>query len=589
MYLKGQNLFLAADYLRLSNEDGDKAESDSIRNQRSLIHDFVEQHSDISLVDEYVDDGYSGANFERPAFQRMMEDVRNQKINCIIVKDLSRLGRNYIETGRYLEKIFPVLGVRFIAINDHYDSADTKNDADQIIVPFKNLINDAYCRDISMKIRSQLDIKRKKGQFTGSFAAYGYMKDPKDKNHLVIDEYAAEIVRLIFHMKIEGFSADRIALRLNEMGVLTPMEYKRSCGLNYNSGFRSGSEPRWGASSVLRILKNELYVGMMVQGKSRKINYKIKISRAIEPEKWIRVPGTHEPIIPRKIFDCVQNLMKLDTRTSPERESIYVFSGLLRCGGCGQNMVRRCVHKNGKRYYYYHCSTFKSGEGCSSHHTSDVKLQQAVLNAIRNQIALIVKADAIIAQNENTPQQQFGIKALDTQIKALGAEIQKYKDLKSNLYQDMVDGVITREEQRDINRTFSQKIEMAEESLRGLEEKKKRMLSNEMHTQKWVEEFKKYQNIKTLDREVAVMKEVNIVVPTGYKEEDLVYRLLALEDYFSEMRLEKEVQTGDILINFHNKKLNDFLLTWSEIRKKREQGLISEKEYLNWKYKMQTV
>lgn len=512
MYLKSQNSFLAADYLRLSSEDGDKAESDSIRNQRSLIQDFVKKHSDISLVEEYVDDGYSGANFERPAFQRMMEDVRNHKINCIIVKDLSRLGRNYIETGRYLEKIFPVLGVRFIAVNDHYDSADTKNDTDQIIVPFKNLINDAYCRDISMKIRSQLDIKRKKGQFIGSYAGYGYFKDPNDKNHLVIDEYAAEIVRLIFHMKIEGFSADRIAMKLNEMGVLTPMEYKRSCGFNYNSGFRSGNEPKWGASSVLRILKNELYVGTMVQGKSRKINYKVKVSREIEPENWIKVEGTHEPIITREMFDCVQNLMKLDTRTSPEKESIYVFSGLLRCGDCGQNMVRRSVRKNEKQYFYYHCSTFKSGEGCSSHNISDVALQKVVLNAIRNQIALIVKADAIIAQIENIPQQQFGIKVLDTQMKALGVEIQKYKDLKSNLYQDMIDGIITREEYRDIKQTFSQKIETAEESVRELERKKKRMLSNEMRTQKWVEEFKQCQNIKTLDRKVAVMLLNRIVV-----------------------------------------------------------------------------
>lgn len=512
MYLKSQNSFSAADYLRLSSEDGDKAESDSIRNQRSLIQDFVKKHSDISLVEEYVDDGYSGVNFDRPAFQRMMEDVRNHKINCIIVKDLSRLGRNYIETGRYLEKIFPVLGVRFIAVNDHYDSADAKNDADQIIVPFKNLINDAYCRDISMKIRSQLDIKRKKGQFIGSYASYGYFKDPNDKNHLVIDEYAAEIVRLIFHMKIEGFSADRIARKLNEMGVLIPMEYKRSCGFNYNSGFRSGSEPKWGASSVLRILKNELYVGTMVQGKSRKINYKIKVSREIEPENWIKVEGTHEPIITREMFECVQNLMKLDTRTSPEKESIYVFSGLLRCGDCGQNMVRRSVKKKGKQYFYYHCSTYKSGGGCTSHNISDVTLQKVVLNAIRNQIALIVKADAIIAQIENIPQQQFGIKVLDTQMKALGVEIQKYKDLKSNLYQDMVDGIITREEYRDIKQTFSQKIDIAEEAVRELGRKKKRMLSNEMRTQKWVEEFKQCKNIKTLDRKVAVMLLNRIVV-----------------------------------------------------------------------------
>lgn len=512
MYLKSHNSFLVAIYLRLSSDDGDKAESDSIRNQRSLLQDFVSKHSELSLIEEYVDDGYSGANFERPAFQRMMEDVRNHKINCIIVKDLSRLGRNYIETGRYLEKIFPVLGVRFIAVNDHYDSADTKNDADQIIVPFKNLINDAYCRDISMKIRSQLEIKRKKGEFTGSYASYGYAKDPVDKNHLVIDEYAAEIVRFIFNMKMDGYSADRIAMKLNEMGVLTPMEYKRSCGFNYTCGFRSYKDAKWCATSVLRILKNELYVGTMVQGKTRKINYKVKACMDVRPEEWVKVEGTHEPIVSRELFECVQNLMKLDTRTSPEEEMIYIFSGLLRCGDCGQNMVRRVVKKKGKQYRYYHCSTYKNKEGCTSHNISDAKLQKVVLEAIQNQIALLVQADAIMEQIENIPQQQFGVKLLDSQIRTLNAEVQKYKDLRNNLYQDMVDGIITREEYRDIKQTFTRKMERAEESIRELETKKRRLLSNEMRTQKWVDEFKNCRNIESLDRKVIVMLIEQIVI-----------------------------------------------------------------------------
>lgn len=512
MYLKSHNSFLTAIYLRLSSDDGDKAESDSIRNQRSLLQDFASKHSELSLIEEYVDDGYSGANFERPAFQRMMEDVRNHKINCIIVKDLSRLGRNYIETGRYLEKIFPVLGVRFIAVNDHYDSADTKNDADQIIVPFKNLINDAYCRDISMKIRSQLEIKRKKGEFTGSYASYGYAKDPVDKNHLVIDEYAAEIVRFIFNMKMDGYSADRIAMKLNEMGVLTPMEYKRSCGFNYTCGFRSYKDAKWCATSVLRILKNELYVGTMVQGKTRKINYKVKACMDVRPEEWVKVEGTHEPIVSRELFECVQNLMKLDTRTSPEEEMIYIFSGLLRCGDCGQNMVRRVVKKKGKQYRYYHCSTYKNKEGCTSHNISDAKLQKVVLEAIQNQIALLVQADAIMEQIENIPQQQFGVKLLDSQIRTLNVEVQKYKDLRNNLYQDMVDGIITREEYRDIKQTFTRKMERAEESIRELETKKRRLLSNEMRTQKWVEEFKNCRNIESLDRKVTVMLIERIVI-----------------------------------------------------------------------------
>ena len=184
--------------------------------------------------------------------------------------------------GRYLEKIFPLKGVRFIAINDHYDSYGENSDADQIVIPFKNLINDAYCRDISTKVRSQLDVKRKNGQFVGSFAAYGYKKDPKDKNHLIVDEEAAEIVRLIFSLRLEGFSAKRIAEKLNEMKVATPFEYKRMQGFNYNSGFHTGNNPEWIAVNVLRILKNELYTGVMVQGKYQKINYKVKKYREID-------------------------------------------------------------------------------------------------------------------------------------------------------------------------------------------------------------------------------------------------------------------------------------------------------------------
>ena len=353
MFFYKQNSVNAASYNRLSREDGDKMESDSIRNQKDLISDYAKQKG-IRIVEEYVDDGYSGTNFDRPAFQRMMEDVKKKKINCIIVKDLSRLGRNYIETGRYLEKIFPFLGVRFIAINDHYDSADQSGDADQIVIPFKNLINDAYCRDISIKIRSQLDVKRKNGKFIGSFAAYGYLKDPADKNHLIIDEVAAEIVRTIFGLKLNGFSSQRIGERLNEMKVVPPLEYKRMCGLNFNSGFRSGKNAGWSIMTINRILRNELYIGTMVQGKNRKINYKVKQSRPVEEAGWIKVEETHDAIIPKQVFEIVQRLTELDTRTAPDADSVYTLSGFLRCGDCGQNMVRRTATKNGKKYYYYH-------------------------------------------------------------------------------------------------------------------------------------------------------------------------------------------------------------------------------------------
>ena len=507
-----QKSILAADYLRLSREDGDKLESDSIRNQRSLINDFVKQHPEITLVDEYVDDGYSGTNFERPAFKRLLEDVKKKKINCIIVKDLSRLGRNYIETGRYLEKIFPFLGVRFIAVTDHYDSAAESDDADQIIVPFKNLINDAYCRDISIKIRSQLDVKRKNGQFIGSFAGYGYQKDPENKNHLIIDEYAADIVRYIFNLKMDGYSPQRIAEKLNEMGVLPPMEYKRSCGMNYNSGFRSGAKPKWAVTTVNRILTNELYTGTMVQGKNRKINYKVKECRPVAEENWIRVEKTHEAIIAEEIFQYVQSLMELDTRTAPEEESVYIFSGFLRCGDCGQNMVKRSTTKNGKRYYYYHCSTYKNGDGCSSHLISEKTVHKVVLDAIQRQIALLVNAENIIQNSGMKNYKKTELDSLEKQLVVLHEEVEKYKDLKTRLYQDMLDNIVTREEYHEYNRRFTDKLHNAEKAERELEQRKEKVSAEGKREHPWIEDFKYYQNITQLDRKAVVTLIDKIIV-----------------------------------------------------------------------------
>lgn len=332
--------------------------------------------------------------------QRSIQDIENRKINCIIVKDLSRFGRNYIETGRYLERIFPFMGVRFIAINDHYDSAEENDDKGRILIPFNNLINDTYCRDISMRVRSHLDVKRKEGQFIGSFAGYGYQKDPKDKNHLIIDEYAAGIVQEIFKQKLNGMSSQRIASHLNELGVLPPNEYKRANGFNYTCGFQAGLNQKWTVVSVNRILKNESYTGTLIQGKRRKINYKVKKSHDVGSENWIRVEDAHDAIISKGEFQQVQQLLELDTRTAPSQTTVYPLSGFLRCADCGQNMIRRTVTKNGKKYQYYHCSTYKNGGGCTPHMINSEKLTESVLAAIRHQVTLLVEAEKVLSNTD---------------------------------------------------------------------------------------------------------------------------------------------------------------------------------------------
>lgn len=403
-------------------------------------------------------------------------------------------------------------GVRFIAINDHYDSYGENSDADQIVIPFKNLINDAYCRDISTKVRSQLDVKRKNGQFVGSFAAYGYKKDPKDKNHLIVDEEAAEIVRLIFSLRLEGFSAKRIAEKLNEMKVATPFEYKRMQGINYNSGFHTGSNPEWIAVNVLRILKNELYTGVMVQGKYQKINYKVKKYREIDEADWIRVEGTHEAIISREVFDIIQEVMKRDTRVAPNMDRVYTLSGYVRCGTCGQTMTRRSVTNHGRKYNYYNCSTYDKGDGCSSHLINEKKLSNAVLAALKMQIGLLTEAEEMAKLSDAQEQDRPGIKAISSQINAQQGEIIRYQNLLIQLYKDQVDGVINAEEYKNIDIQFRDKIKSCEEAIQGLEERMKIVSTKQMSERPWMKLFKKYENAEQIDRQLVVSLLDNIIV-----------------------------------------------------------------------------
>ncbi len=237
-------VYRTAIYCRLSREDGDKVESNSIASQRAICEDYIARHDDLELVCEpFVDDGYSGVSFNRPQFKKLEEAIRKGALDCIVVKDLSRFSRNYIDGGRYIEKIFPQLGIRFIAINDAYDSLTGDPQSDSFVIPFKNLINDSYCKDISMKIRSSLEVKQKSGEFVGSFAPYGYMKSPENKNQLIVDEAVSEYVQMIFSMYKDGFSIGRIAKRLNQMGVLSPMEYKHSAGVKFDTVFKTGDIP----------------------------------------------------------------------------------------------------------------------------------------------------------------------------------------------------------------------------------------------------------------------------------------------------------------------------------------------------------
>ena len=535
MQENSQILYQADLYLRLSREDGDKAESDSIANQRDLLMDFLGAHPEIRLHKVQADDGYSGVNFQRPAFMNMMDSVRNKEINCIIVKDFSRLGRNFIETGKYIEKVFPFMGVRFISVNDHFDSAYPRTSSDNLLVPVKNLMNDAYCRDISIKIRSQLHVKRKKGQCIAPFAVYGYQKDPADKHRLIVDETAAQTVEDIFKKKLEGYSAQAIADWLNASGVLSPMEYKRFTGSHFSSPFKRNPQSKWTAVTVLRILKDPVYTGTLVQGKRSTPNYKIRQPMDVPRDQWIAVENCHEAIIERGTFENVGKILLTDTRIAPSRKTVYPFSGLVCCGDCGRNMVRKNNSVRERPYYYYICSGYKQKSGCTSHSIRDRLLDEAVLAAVQAHMAALLDLEAMFQAIKDLPHSLREVRKADSRLKEKQAELEKYRRYKAKSHEDYMDGIISQEDFASFNRRYDEKIHGVEEAVLRQEQELEKLAKGDGDGQKWIAYFKKYGTIQELDRKLAVELIDRIYVYEGQKiriefkfqnEYDRLYRLV---------------------------------------------------------------
>ena len=502
--LNTQNkIWSATLYLHLSRDDGDKEESGSITGQRELLRDYISQHPELREYAIRIDDGFSGSTFERPGFQKMIEDVKAGRTDCIVVKDLSRFGRNYLDAGEYIEKIFPFLGVRFIAVNDNYDSLGERRSSDDLIIPFKNLINEAYCRDISMKIRSQLEIKRKNGQFLGSFAAFGYLKDEQDKNKLVVDQYAADIVRDIFKWKLEGISPQDIADALNKLGVLSPMEYKRSLGMKYTTSFKTSAKAAWSAGTVIRILKNPIYTGVLIQGKETTPSYKVHKRIAKAKSEWTVIEDSHEAIISGIDFDSVQKVLKCDTRRSPDDKAVGLFSGMLFCGDCGASMVRKTVPAGEKKYVYYVCSAHKQDKSCSPHRMRDAALEEIVLDSLRQHIREVVNMSELLDITDTAPLRTAQAQKVQRQLDKKREEYEKLQKLLMSLYENLTDGVIDREEYARLKASFTARADEAERQMDALRESLNDIQSHGTENV-WMNEFIKRQELASLDRAVVV-------------------------------------------------------------------------------------
>ena len=490
-------------YLRLSRDDGDKEESNSITGQRELLRDYISQRPELREYAVRVDDGFSGSTFERPSFQKMIEDVKAGRTDCIIVKDLSRFGRNYLDAGEYIEKIFPFLGVRFIAVNDNYDSLGDKKSSDDLIIPFKNLINEAYCRDISVKIRSQLEIKRKNGQFLGSFATFGYLKDEQNKNKLVVDQYAADIVRDIFKWKLEGVSPQDIADALNRLGVLSPMEYKRPLGMRFTTSFKTNAKAVWSAGTVLRILKNPIYTGVLVQGKETTPSYKVHKRITKDESEWTVINDSHEAIISRIDYDSVQKVLKCDTRRSPDGNAVSLFSGMIFCGDCGASMVRKVVPAGGKKYVYYVCSAHKQDKSCSPHRMRDAVLEEIVLDSVKQHIREVVDMSELLEITDTAPLRTAQAQKVQRQLDKKHEEYEKLQKLLMSLYENLTDGIIDREEYTKLKASFTARADEAEKQMDALRESLEE-IQNHGAENAWMDEFTRRQGLTSLDRAVVV-------------------------------------------------------------------------------------
>lgn len=473
----------------------------------------------------------------------MMDAVRAGEIDCIVVKDLSRFGREYIGSGEYIQKIFPRLGIRFIAINDHYDNAQPGAADNELVLPFKNLMNDSYCRDISIKVRSNLEAKRRSGQFVGIRVVFGYMRSPDNKNQLVIDPEAASVVQEIFKWKVEGLSPAQIADQLNTANVPSPIEYKKAKGSKQRTCFQTKQVALWSAVAIYRILKNEIYTGTLVQGKTTSPNHKVKKTVAKPSNEWSRTENAHDPIIAPSQFDLVQRLMQDDTRSPVGAKGVHPFSGKIFCADCGSPMVRRVTRTGGHEYTYFICGGNKNDKkSCSSHSIKESVVYDTVLAVVQGHIAAAMDMADALTQIDNLAWENRELEKINAKIAFQEEIIDKNRRLKTGAYEDFKSDFISRDEYKIYTARFDQQIAEATETIMSLTGERNSVMGGLAEQQGWLAQFKEYENIQELTRR-AVVSLIEYVRVNEDKEIEVRLmhgdRFASIVDFLSEQK-EKE-------------------------------------------------
>ncbi|MCG9969979.1 recombinase family protein [Pelotomaculum terephthalicicum JT] len=433
-------------YTRLSKEDDNNTESESIANQKEYLSRYVIEQS-WNLVDIFIDDGYTGTNFDRPDFKRLIKAVESKRINLVIVKDLSRLGRDYIDTGYYIERYFPEKNVRFIALNDGIDTFHNNSNND--MSPFKSVMNDLYSKDISKKVRTSFNVKMRNGDFIGSYAPYGYLKDSNNKNKLITDPKTAWVVKKIFNMFVGGTSLEKISRILNDEAIPSPTVYRKQIS-KYKG--RSGVSELWSAESIRYMLQNPTYTGNIAQNKYKKINYKVDKQVRTPREAWIIVNDTHEPIIDNEIFEHAQQIMNVRNISKKiQPSSPHLLSGLVYCGDCGNRMTPT---KTNLGKVYFICSQYKRYRKCSRHSIPEDELESVVINELKkisayvnNQEQLLEKARKLTTHgncNSNTEEKRI-----------IENRLLEIKKIIKGLYEDKIKAILTEDDFMDFSRDYN--------------------------------------------------------------------------------------------------------------------------------------
>ena len=498
--LETSTQYKTALYLRLSMLDSGKKDSNTIVNQQDLLTKYVNDHHDLSLTDTFIDNGETGTNFSRPAWTQLMVACKQGKINCIVVKDLSRVGRNYIETEEFLEVILPSMGVRLIAVNDDYDTINNSS-SKRLVGNLKNLVNDIYSKDLSRKVSVALATKQKNGEFIGNFAAYGYLKDPSNKNKLIVDKEASLVVKQIFQWKAVGVSNTAICRKLNDGNIPSPAKYRLQKGILKSPKYENSM---WYTRTLVDLLNSVVYLGHLAQGKHTGYIYKGQDRKKTKSDEWIVVENTHEPIIDKDLFDRVQLVMAEQTEKYNKRRGAFahienppiLLQGLVFCADCGKRLYRyRNVRGKGKFVdYIFSCRTSETSNSCSKKYIHEHVLNTAVFSAIKNEINKCINLSTLFSKLSANKAGTLAIKPLELKIDEIEKGVSRIGSFKQGIFEDYATKLITKDEYNFAIKKYDTETKELKKRLDKAKKEKKAIIKADKQANKYLDEFSFFQD-----------------------------------------------------------------------------------------------